>query len=153
MSENECSNGMAPRIAKASQKHTDRSKSRWLKNGAAPQKAKATKQPKSKSEPKKRPKSFRGFADVRELVVGLCSLPAIDYSVFRLFDHPEWGPVECVLPPRLAAGMNSCVVSLPAAFAEIDQADTFLRLFGLHERPGVLRIVPGRPEWDQTVTV
>jgi hypothetical protein len=90
---------------------------------------------------------------LRELVVELCSLPAIDYSVFRLFDHPERGPVECVLPPRLAAGLNSCVVSLPAAFAEIDQADTFLRLFGLHERPGVLRIVPGRPEWDQTVTV
>jgi hypothetical protein len=90
---------------------------------------------------------------LHELVVKFCSLPAIDYSIFRPFDHPEWGPVECILSPRLAAGLNSCVVSLPAAYTEIDQADTFLRLLGLLERPGVLRIVPGRPEWDHTVTM
>jgi hypothetical protein len=90
---------------------------------------------------------------LRELVIKFCSQPALDYSVFRPLEHPEREPIACILPPRIAAGLESCVVSLPAACMEIDQADAFFRLFGLHERPGVLRIVPGRPEWDQAVTV
>jgi hypothetical protein len=97
-----CNDHRPPQIAKAGQKHPDRSKSKWLENGAAPWKAKATKQPKSKSEPKKRPKSFRGFADVvrflrrspllEHLYINIC-------DSYRLFDQPA--NVEPIHLPRL----------------------------------------------------